>query len=87
MFSHICHVDRHGHFTLKQLRLPVVNETHTNSYTGPRLTVEWSCIDGNYRVEIYKHLLDPTRNSCEKCMTVMTQPSTVIRLSEMPTKS
>ena len=36
-FWHICHVDRHGHFTLKQLRLPVVNETHTNSYTGPRL--------------------------------------------------
>ena len=28
---------RHGHFTLKQLRLPVLNETHTNSYTGPRL--------------------------------------------------
>ena len=28
----ICHVDRHGHFTLKQLRLPVLNETHTNSY-------------------------------------------------------
>ena len=38
-FSHICHVDRHGHFTLKQLRLPVVNESHTNSYTGPRLFV------------------------------------------------
>jgi hypothetical protein len=37
-FWHICHVDRHGHFTLKQLRLPVLNETHTNSYTGPRLT-------------------------------------------------
>ena len=36
-FSHICHVDRHGHFTLKQLRLPVLNESHTNSYTGPRL--------------------------------------------------
>ena len=36
-FWHICHVDRHGHFTLKQLRLPVLNESHTNSYTGPRL--------------------------------------------------
>ena len=36
-FWHICHVDRHGHFTLKQLRLPVLNETNTNSYTGPRL--------------------------------------------------
>ena len=34
---HICHVDRHGHFTLKELRLPVLNESHTNSYTGPRL--------------------------------------------------
>jgi hypothetical protein len=39
-FWHICHVDRHGHFTLKQLRLPVLNETHTNSYTGPRLVLE-----------------------------------------------
>jgi hypothetical protein len=38
-FWHICHVDRHGHFTLKQLRLPVVNETHTKSYTGPRLLI------------------------------------------------
>jgi hypothetical protein len=37
-FWHICHVDRHGHFTLKQLRLPVLNETHTNIYTGPRLS-------------------------------------------------
>ena len=27
-FWHICHVDHHGHFTLKQLRLPVPNETH-----------------------------------------------------------
>ena len=31
------HVVRHGHFTLKQLRLPVLNEMHTNSCTGPRL--------------------------------------------------
>jgi hypothetical protein len=41
-FSHICHVDRHGHFTLKQLRLPVLNESHTNSYTGPRLFANYS---------------------------------------------
>jgi hypothetical protein len=31
------HVDRHGQLTLKQLRLSVLNEMHTNSYTGPRL--------------------------------------------------
>ena len=36
-FWHICHVDRHGHFTFKQLRLSLVNKTHTKSYTGPRL--------------------------------------------------
>ena len=46
-FWHICHVDRHvdrhGHFTLKQLRLPVLNETHTNSYTGPRLIIVNEC--------------------------------------------
>ena len=29
--------DRHGQLTLKQLRLSVLNEMHTNSYTGPRL--------------------------------------------------
>ena len=39
-FWHICHVDRHGHFTLKQSRLLVLNETRTNSYTGPRLSIE-----------------------------------------------
>ena len=36
-FGTYANVDRHGHFTLKQLRLPVVNEMHTKSYTGPRL--------------------------------------------------
>jgi hypothetical protein len=35
--TYAMHVDRHGNFTLKQLRLPVLNEMHTNSYTGPRL--------------------------------------------------
>ncbi len=34
---HIRHVVCHGHFTLKQLRLSVLNEMHANSYTGPRL--------------------------------------------------
>ena len=34
---HTFHVVRHGHFTLKQLRLPILNEMHTNSCTGPRL--------------------------------------------------
>ena len=33
------HVDRHGQLTLKQSRLSVLNEMHTNSYTGPRLYV------------------------------------------------
>ena len=32
------HVDRHGHFTLKQLRLSLVIESHTKPYTGPRLS-------------------------------------------------
>ena len=31
------HFDRHGRLALKQLRLSVLNEMHTNSYTGPRL--------------------------------------------------
>ena len=30
----------HGHFTLEQLRLSLVNKTHTKPYTGPRLKVE-----------------------------------------------
>jgi hypothetical protein len=29
------HVDRDGRLALKQLRLSVLNEMHTNSYTGP----------------------------------------------------
>ena len=35
---HTFHVVRHGHFILKQLRLHVLNEMHTNSCTGPRLS-------------------------------------------------
>ena len=38
-FGQICHLVRHGKLTLKQLRLPGVNETHTKSLTGPRLIV------------------------------------------------
>ena len=36
-FEQRYHIDRHGQLTLKQLRLSVPNETHINSYTGPRL--------------------------------------------------
>ena len=31
------HLDRHGQLALKQLRLSVLNEMDTNSYTSPRL--------------------------------------------------
>ena len=38
VFEQRYHVDRPGNFTLiKQSRLSVLNEMHTNSYTGPRL--------------------------------------------------
>ena len=36
-FGQRYHVDRHGQLTLKQLRLSVLNEVHTNYYLGPRL--------------------------------------------------
>jgi hypothetical protein len=36
-FGQRYHVDRHGQLALKQLRLSVLNEMHTNSYTCPRL--------------------------------------------------
>ena len=36
-FGQRYHVDRHGQLALKQLRLSVLNEMHTNLYTGPRL--------------------------------------------------
>ena len=36
-FGQRYNVDRHGQLTLKQLRLSVLNEMHTNSYSGPRL--------------------------------------------------
>ena len=31
---HTCHAVRHGHFTIKLLRLPVLNAMYANSYTG-----------------------------------------------------
>ena len=37
MFGQRYHIDRHGQLALKQLRLPVLNEMHTNHNTGPRL--------------------------------------------------
>ena len=39
----LCVVDRHGQLALKQLimRLSVLNEMHTNLYTGPRLRGNW----------------------------------------------
>ena len=43
-FGQRYHVDRHGQLTLKQLRLSVLNEMHTNSYTGPRLKWVFSSI-------------------------------------------
>ena len=42
-FGQRYHVDHHGQPTLKQLRLSVLNEMHTNSYSGPRL--ERFCVD------------------------------------------
>ena len=39
-FGQRYHVDRHGQLTLKQLRLSVLNEVHTNSWSGPRLYTE-----------------------------------------------
>ena len=36
-FEQHYHVDHHGQLTLKQLKLSVLNEMHTNSYSGPRL--------------------------------------------------
>ena len=41
-FGKRCHLDRHGQLALKQLRLSVLREMHTNSYTGPRLCSELS---------------------------------------------
>ncbi len=51
VLANISHVDRHGHFTLNQLRLSVLNETYTNSFTaGPRLFTGISLI----RVQYFK---------------------------------
>ena len=60
----------HGHFTLKQLRLPVLNETHTNSYTGPRLMkIEashafYNLVKYAHEIEINSYIfkLDPSRS-------------------------
>jgi hypothetical protein len=52
-FWHVYHVDRHGHFTLKQLRLPVLNEAHTNSYTGPRLKLKIQFLIFNFLTTVF----------------------------------
>jgi hypothetical protein len=64
--KHICHFDRHGHFTLKQSILPVLNEMHTNIYTGPRLLTEYTQTLGDTLVTdhargargVFCHVLD-----------------------------
>ena len=57
-FWHICHVDRHGHFTLKQLRLSLVNKTHTKPCTGPR---QYTIVVG-YRFEYgYRRMSTATK--------------------------
>jgi hypothetical protein len=66
---HICHVDRHGHFTLRQLRLLILNESHTNSYTGPRLILlilngEWDII------RLFLNILSIIKNAMVICKTV-----------------
>jgi hypothetical protein len=76
---HIHGVDRHGHFTLKQLRLPVLNETHTNIYTGPRLQGE-----GREGVETAIQVLGPSvmwaswgvrRSNCKQIWRRVYDPS------------
>ena len=64
VLAHKCHVDRHshrhGHFTLNQLRLSVLNETYRNSFTGPRLFTGISLIRVQYlkvKVSSYNSLL------------------------------
>jgi hypothetical protein len=54
--TYAMHVDRHGHFTLKQLRLPVLNETHTNIYTGPKLIRDFRLHHRVFGVEISLNL-------------------------------
>ena len=39
----------HGDFTLKQLRLPILRESHTNSYAGPGLSGFMSNIEPDTR--------------------------------------
>ena len=55
-FWHTCHVVRHGHFTLKQLRLLVLNEMHTNSYTGPRLVLDQT----GSRCQLFYYVIFPS---------------------------
>ena len=67
------HVDRHGQLTLKQLRLSVVNEMHTNSYSDPRLLIK-SLLHGvqhlelkqakDYEIETNKEYCKLKRTAC-----------------------
>ena len=63
-FWRICYVYRHVHFTLKQLRLSLVNEIHTNSYTGPRLQGP-GCDVVNYINTKAFIIIPSTNNKCK----------------------
>ena len=75
---HTCHVVRHGHFTLKQLRLPVLNEMHTNSCTGSRLMVDQTIFktaqkygfNSLYFDEISLAIIDDYVHTCDPCSTL-----------------
>ena len=54
---HTCHVVRHGHFTLKQLRLPVLNDMHTNSCTGPKLVMFFAIFTEIYHLKTVVKML------------------------------
>ncbi len=64
-FGQRYHVDRHGQLTLKQLGLSVLNEMHTNSYTGPRLfngEEKRNKLTANFKNEPYTVT---SKNNCE----------------------
>jgi hypothetical protein len=58
----LAHMPCCRHFTLKPLRLPVLNETHTNSYTGPRLDTILGHFPLHTHVTIVIHLTGHTLN-------------------------
>jgi hypothetical protein len=49
------------------MRTSLILKRHVSIYYKLIIVLALNLFDGSYQVKIYTHLLDLTRNGCEKC--------------------